>query len=69
MKELVEAHRYTCDGCGQIQYVELDEDEVMGLTGDVIETTNTAGGLGGDWYACSRKCLLKAITNVLDRRD
>jgi len=25
--------------------------------------------MGGEWYACSRKCVIKAITNVLDRRD
>jgi len=69
VKQLIEVHRYTCDACGKVVYVELDEDEVMGLYGDVSETTETAGGLGGDWYACSRKCVAKAIANVLDRRD
>lgn len=69
MKELIEAHRYTCDACGKVTYVELDDPEVMGLYGDVSETTETVGGMGGDWYACARKCVAKAIANVLDRRD
>lgn len=69
MKQLIEVLRYTCDACGKVVYVELDEPEVMGLIGDVMETTDTAGGLGGDWFACSRKCVAKAILTVLDRRD
>jgi len=69
VKQLIEVYRYTCDACGKVVYVELDEPEVMGLIGDVMETTDTAGGLGGDWFACSRKCVAKAILTVLDRRD
>ena len=69
MKQLIEVHQYTCDACGQIVFVRPDEDEVLGLYGDVTETTKLHGPIGGDWYACSRKCLLKAITNVLDRSD
>lgn len=68
MRETVQVYKYICDACGAVQYVE-DDDEVMGLQGDVTEVTTTHGGMGGDWYACSRKCLTKAITNVLDRRD
>jgi hypothetical protein len=68
MKELVEVHKFTCDACGVVQYVGADE-EILGLQGDVMEVTTTHGGMGGDWYACSRKCVAKAITNVLDRRD
>lgn len=57
-----------CDGCGKFQLV-TDEMEALGLEGTVIETTKFSGGIGGDWHACSRKCVAKAITTVLDRRD
>lgn len=64
MKMEVQAIEYTCDGCAK-STVAKDEDEVLGLSGDVFEVTKY-GGNGAEWWACSRKCIAKAIINVLD---
>jgi hypothetical protein len=57
---------YTCDGCTQVIHFS-DTDEVIGLQGNVTEVTISFGMGTSEWYACSRKCVAKAITNVLNR--
>ena len=62
MKETVKADRYTCDGCGDVDLVEPGEELPGGYHGSHMHIHGT-GGDGGQWFACSRKCLLNAIDN------
>lgn len=57
---------WACDGCGKIEIPGTDEDPPPGLSGNVMEV-HLGGGSGGEWYACSRRCIRKAIVSVLDR--
>lgn len=68
VKTEVRATEYECDGCGKIQLV-TDDMEIMGLQGTAYETTTLAGLVGGEWFACTRKCVAKAIIAVIERRD
>jgi hypothetical protein len=67
--QLVKVYEAKCDGCGKCQYSHVKDDIVTGIVGRASEHTETAGGWGGDWFACSRECILKAILAILDRRD
>lgn len=68
MRREIKAVSYECDGCGKIQLVDADVDEVIGIVGSVIEHTD-GGGWGGDWFACSRKCIKKAVEVAIDGRN
>lgn len=63
----VQAVEYTCDSCSKSTIV-LPHDDVEGLGGEVFEVTR-GGGRGVEWWACSRKCVSKAVANALDKRD
>jgi hypothetical protein len=66
MKRVTQATEWTCDGCGSIE-ITTDDEPPLGLTGTVIETTKTYGGYGGEWFACKRSCVPKAIVTVIER--
>lgn len=59
--------RYTCDGCGREQFGELT-DNVRGLMGSVAEYHN-GGSSSGEWFACGRRCVGKAVAVSIDRTD
>jgi hypothetical protein len=59
-------NEYTCDGCGKSSIATESEDPPKGITGNVFEVTDF-GGDGGDFWACSRKCLRAAVFTTLDR--
>jgi hypothetical protein len=65
----VKADRYSCDNpkCAVVRLGE-DPTDVVGIRGQVFETS-PGGGYGRDFWACSRGCLLAAITWALDSRD
>lgn len=63
----IEAYEYTCDGCGSIQLI-VEDYEYQGYRGSV-QWDHATGGNSGDWAACSKKCITKAITSVLEARD
>lgn len=57
----IEVEEYTCDGCGSQTLADTGVDGLPpGFHGNVIRISN-GGGDGGDWYACSRKCIVKAV--------
>jgi len=56
---------HTCDGCGKEVFLVNDEP-VPGISGEAFEITG-AGGWGGRWWACSRKCVKAAVLTALDR--
>lgn len=58
-------NEYTCDGCGKSSIATESEDQPNGIQGNVFETTDF-GGDGGDFWACSRKCVRSAVFSVLD---
>lgn len=58
-------HEYVCDGCGKSTIVVEGEDQPLGIEGTVAEH-HPGGGNGGGFWACSRKCVRKAIITVLD---
>lgn len=68
MRMEIEAEEYTCDGCGKVAIVPKDAEPPLGLGGNVYEVHN-AGGDSAEWWACSRKCVAKAIANALNRGD
>ena len=63
----IKVEQWVCDGCGKTFHGEPGLD-FFGLTGTVGEYA-TWGGNGGDWFACKRACIKKAITTVLDKDD
>lgn len=54
-----------CDGCGKqfIQDVEPIEP-ILGFYGDVMQHYGS-GGHGASWFACSERCIKKAVVNAL----
>lgn len=55
-------HKAVCDGCGRTQYLEV-VDDVIGYSGTVAHHTEN-GGVGGDWFACGKRCVGKAVLRV-----
>lgn len=66
MKRVTQAIEWTCDGCGSTE-ITIDDEPALGLYGEVIETTKTYGGVGGEWFACKRSCVAKAVIAVIER--
>lgn len=57
-------HKAVCDGCERIQYHEV-VDDVIGYAGTVMHSTDY-GGTGGDWFACSKRCVSRAVLSVCE---
>lgn len=58
--EDVKATQYTCDGCGSVHLILSGEELPYGYHGSHMQISNW-GGTGGAWFACRRRCILKAI--------
>lgn len=56
---------YSCDNpkC-RVEKIDDGADGVLGICGTVIEHT-IRGGDGGEFFACSRKCVNAAIVHVI----
>lgn len=65
VKETVNVDKYTCDACGKVVFAHT-VDDLLGIVGEAFEYTSSSGG-GADWYACSRKCVGKAVATALDK--
>lgn len=59
-------HEYECDGCGATVIATDSETPPKGLHGEVFEDTGISGN-GGKFWACSRKCLRKAVITAIER--
>jgi hypothetical protein len=63
----VKVNQWVCDGCGKTFHGEPGLN-FLGIQGNVNEHGPT-GGWGGEWFACKRACIRKAIITVLDKVD
>lgn len=61
--EEITAKRWTCDGCGSSVKTESDE-KPEGFHG-AAEFVTRKGEQGGEWYACKRGCIQKAVRSVV----
>jgi len=66
----VKVRRYTCDACGKVENVLVEpgvtEEENSGFSGHTKQTgLGVAGAVASDWWACSAKCIGKAVENAL----
>lgn len=61
----VKMQEATCDNplCHVARYETIGEP-VFGIHGSVTEVA--AGGQGGRWYACSRKCIRGAVVAAIE---
>lgn len=59
-------HEYVCDGCGGSLIATDSEDPPKGIHGEAFEDTGSSGS-GGKFWACSRKCLRKAVIAAIER--
>lgn len=63
--EEITAKRWTCDGCGSSVKTEQDE-KPEGFHGKVeLSSRKNNGEMGGDFYACKRGCIQKAVRSVV----
>jgi hypothetical protein len=60
VKASVKLDRYTCDGCGKEYVVEPNDEPPHGYHGRHTHITPW-GGDGGEWFACGKSCIVKAI--------
>lgn len=68
MKTRVELDQHTCDGCGKV-YLAVPGDELPhGYHGHHIHVSPW-GGDGGEWFACGKTCIVKAIGASEDRAN
>lgn len=64
-RQEIKVMEFTCDGCGKEVWVPLhDGPPVPWFNGTVI-WHHGGGGSGGEWDACSEKCIKKAILAVV----
>lgn len=70
MKKKLEVYQYSCDACNKEVLVPTDDGvvDVYGYHGHVMHV-HYSGGDTADWFACSKKCIAKAIINSLERDD
>lgn len=69
MIESIEAKRFICDGCGKTIVVAGDEDP-LGFHGGQVFEHHKLGGQGcNDWFACSERCIRKAVINAIYREQ
>lgn len=61
--EEITAKRWTCDGCAKSVKTEADE-KPEGFHGKV-ELATKKGETGGEFYACKRGCIQKAVRSVV----
>lgn len=61
--EEITAKRWTCDGCGSSVKTEADE-KPEGFHGKA-EFATKKGETGGEFYACKRGCIQKAVRSVV----
>lgn len=67
-RETVELERIGCDGCGKAIHLEAADMMPVGwYVGDVL-WHHGGGGDGGDWYACSPKCIRRAVICAAEGR-
>lgn len=65
MKREVTLTEFLCDGCGKVRMGGPDGDLAYGYHGEVTHIDG-AGGLGGAFYACSERCIRKAVARGLE---
>ena len=64
MKSLVTIDEFTCDGCGKVVWQDTQVDGLPdGYHGNVLRV-GPQGGDGGEWFACSKKCVTRAVENA-----
>jgi len=70
VENVTQVTRYTCDNpdCEKEVLTDTPEDIIGWYFGSVIHHHLT-GGDGGDWVACSKKCIQKAVLEVIFRKD
>ena len=56
----ITAAEYTCDGCGKVFLIERDAELPHGFHGNVTRISSW-GGSGGDWFACTERCIRQAV--------
>lgn len=62
--EEITAKRWTCDGCGSSVKTEADE-KPEGFHGKAEFVTRNKGEQGGEFYACKRGCIQKAVRSAV----
>lgn len=68
MKDKVQMVAYVCDGCSKQRVVNEEIDgPAKGLHGTVAEHSDTGGTGPAEWYACSTRCISKAVQNAVRR--
>lgn len=65
-RETVELSRLTCDGCGTVQLVEVDEYHPGAWFAGAVWTPAIDDGT--EWMACSPKCIRKAVICAAEGR-
>jgi hypothetical protein len=70
MREERKVAVFTCDAerCDAEVVVSLDEGLADGFHGTVTRI-DSAGGRGGDWFACKEAHIRDAVVAVTERRD
>lgn len=61
-REEITAEELRCDGCDKTVMVTLYDDEKGWFSGDARQA---GAGVDGEWDACSRKCIQKAVLAAL----
>lgn len=64
MRQTAEMIKHTCDGCSRTRVTDAD-DEPNGFHGAVRQVTDLGGTGTVEYYACSTRCIGKAVTNAL----
>lgn len=65
MKREVQLLEYVCDGCGRSRFGDPEDDLPLGFHGDVF-WVHGAGAAGGSWFACTERCIRKAVKRALE---
>jgi len=69
MKETVTMDRFTCDGCNRVVLVEPDSEPPNGYHMKVAYISDRGGDAADDIYACSDRCISRAVIRGLARDD
>lgn len=58
---------FECDGCGMMRHTDPASGELpYGFHGNV-SLVDSHGADGGDWYACGRGCVQRAVLAAADQ--
>jgi len=63
----VDAMKFECDGCGRTFLVDIEVGgPPHGYHGEV-SMVDESGGWGGEWFACQRGCIKRAVLAAVER--